>query len=207
MESNVLWVTQRSASRFTTSRPGSTSRHCFSFGHHYDPDNVSFGPVVAVNDELVEAGAGFEEHPHAGLVIVTYVVQGSLAHEGVSAATVGAGQAAVLRCGQGVVHAERNAGGVPLRFVQTWLTTTSPEVSYDVLDAAALTDVAVVDRALVRAGTLPAGAELDVAGHLFVVSGSVALADTVLTEGDSLRTVSPVRVVAVDPAQLVLVRC
>ena len=196
---------RRSTDRFTTSRPGSTSWHSFSFGHHYDETNTSFGPVVAVNDELLEAGAGFEEHPHAGLVIVTYVITGTLAHQGISSREVAAGQAAVLRCGAGVVHAERNAGQGALRFVQTWLATTAPDVSYDVISTSGLTEVAVVEQARVRVGTLPAGADLDVAGHLFVATGTVRLVEQVLADGDSLRTTEPVTVTASDPAQLVLV--
>ena len=160
------------------------TRHCFSFGAHYDPANISFGPVVAVNDELLEPGAGFDEHPHTGLVIVTYVVSGSLAHQGISARTVDAGEVAVLRCGAGVVHAERNGGPGGLRFVQTWLTTDAAETSYDVV-----TGPVEVGDALVTAGDIPTG---PFTGHLFVATGSVGIGDHVLSGGDSIRTSSPV---------------
>ncbi|MFN2539036.1 MAG: pirin family protein [Mycobacteriales bacterium] len=196
---------RRSADRFTTTRPGSTTRHSFSFGHHYDPSNVSFGPIVAVNDEMLAPGAGFDEHPHAGLVIVTYVVTGSLAHQGISSRAVSAGQCAVLRCGTGVIHAERNAGPGELRFVQTWLTSTSTEQSYDVLDVAELAEIGCVDAARVVAGRLPAGSSVEVTGHVFVATGSVTAEGTTLVDGDSLRARELVRLQAVADTQLVLV--
>jgi redox-sensitive bicupin YhaK (pirin superfamily) len=192
---------RRSADRFVTHRPGSTSRHSFSFGHHYDPANISFGPVVAVNDELLAPGAGFDEHPHAGVVIVTYVLTGSLAHQGISSHVVEAGQVAVLRTGPGVVHAERNAGSTELRFVQTWLTTSSDEVSYDVLGVGDLAEVARVGDARVLAGSLSDGSAVELTGHLFVAGGSVEG----LSEGDSLRTTTRVSVLAGTDARLVAV--
>jgi redox-sensitive bicupin YhaK (pirin superfamily) len=184
-----------------THRPGSVSRYSFSFGHHYDATNVSFGPVVAVNDELLEPGAGFEEHRHAGLVIVTYVVAGSLEHQGISSRIVEAGQVAVLRTGAGVVHAERNAGASELRFVQTWLTTGADEVSYDVLDAGDLAGVVRVGEARVLAGTLSAGSAVELTGHLFVARGSLEGLD----EGDSLRTTTQVSLPTTAGTQLVAV--
>ncbi|MCU1601803.1 MAG: Pirin [Frankiales bacterium] len=186
----------RSADRFTTTRDGSSTRYCFSFGHHYDPANVSFGPVVAVNEETVRPGGGFDPHPHAGLVIVTYVVTGSLAHEGISSRTIGVGEIAVLRCGPGVVHAERNAGATELRFVQTWLSTTDPTIGYDVVrDPVTVNDVTVL------AGRLP---ERAFSGHLFVATGSVRVGNEVLTEGDTLRTTDRLRMEPSPGAEVVL---
>jgi mannose-6-phosphate isomerase-like protein (cupin superfamily) len=186
---------RRSADRFTTDRPGSTTRHCFSFGPHYDASNVSFGPVVAVNDEVLAPGAGFDEHPHAGLVIVTYVVAGSLAHQGISSAQVEAGQVAVLRTGAGVVHAERNAGPGELRFIQTWMPTDADEVSYEIVDGPVVGDgwrYEVVH---------PASRVTVGPGHVFVVSGSL----DGLAEGDSVRTSDRVTLVPTPDAVLLAV--
>ena len=188
---------RRAEDRFTTTREGSTTRYCFSFGHHYDAANVSFGPVVAVNDELVQPGGGFPSHRHAGLVIVTYVVRGSLAHQGISSVVVGRGSVAALRCGSGVEHAEVNAGVEELRFVQTWLTAADDEVSYTVDPGPVRVGAAVV-----TAGRL--GAQ-DVAGHLFVATGTVRLGAEVLHEGDSARALSPVPMAPEAGAELVLV--
>ena len=57
-----------------------TTRHSFSFGEHYDPDNVAFGPVLVNNDDYVRSGAGYADHPHADAEIVTWVLSGSLVH-------------------------------------------------------------------------------------------------------------------------------
>jgi hypothetical protein len=108
---------------------------------------------------------------------------------------------AVLRTGPGVVHAERNAGSTELRFVQTWLTTSSDEVSYDVLGVGDLAEVARVGDARVLAGTLSDGSAVELTGHLFVAGGSVEG----LSEGDSLRTTTRVSVLAGTDARLVAV--
>ena len=52
------------------------TRHSFSFGEHYDPDNVGFGTLVALNDETRPGGAGYPEHPHRDTEIVTWVLSG-----------------------------------------------------------------------------------------------------------------------------------
>jgi hypothetical protein len=177
------------------------TRHSFSFGAHYDPANISFGPVVAVNDERLAPGAGFDEHSHAGLVLVTYVVSGSLAHEGIVSSTVSAGQVAVLRAGTGVLHSERNLGETELRFVQTWISCLEDSVSYEVFDAGELAPVAIVRDTRVLVGTLRAGSTVELSGHLTVVSGHV----DELAEGDSLRASRPVVLTAGTDAVMVAV--
>ena len=59
---------------------GRRTQHGLSFGAHYDPEWLSFGPMVCHDDHLLGSGRGFEEHAHADLEIVTYVVSGSLVH-------------------------------------------------------------------------------------------------------------------------------
>jgi hypothetical protein len=152
--------------------------------------------VVAVNDEVLGPGAGFDEHPHSGLVIITYVVAGSLAHQGISSAVVGQGQVAVLKAGTGVVHAERNAGPGDLRFVQTWIATHSDEVSYGVVDGPVVGDSWRFE--VLRLAT---GAAAELTGHVFVTTGSL----DGMAEGDSLRSSEPVRLRAVTDAVLLTV--
>ena len=57
------------------------SRHSFSFGHHYDPDNIHHGVLLVNNDDTVIAGQGFDTHPHSNMEIVTWVLRGSLVHQ------------------------------------------------------------------------------------------------------------------------------
>lgn len=119
---------RRAADRYEGADPegadaGIATRHAFSFGQHYDPDNLRFGPVLACNEESLAAGAGFDEHPHSHTEIVTWVVEGELTHrDGTGAATtVRRGDVQHLAAGSGTRHVERNDGPGPLRFVQMWL--------------------------------------------------------------------------------------
>ncbi|MFJ7203227.1 pirin family protein [Streptomyces sp. NPDC098789] len=106
---------------------GISTRHAFSFGSFYDPDNLGFGPVRACNEEFLAPGAGFEEHAHRHTEIVTWVAEGELTHRDSTghATVVRAGDVQRLSAGDGVRHVERNDAQVPLRFVQMWLTPTN----------------------------------------------------------------------------------
>lgn len=99
------------------------TRHAFSFAGHYDPANTGFGVLSACNEELLEPGAGFEEHPHRDTEIVTWVIEGTLEHRGGdgSAQVLGPGDVQRLSAAGGVRHSECNAGPGPLRFLQMWL--------------------------------------------------------------------------------------
>jgi len=102
---------------------GIDTRHAFSFSGFYDPDNVGFGQLVACNEERLAPGAGFPEHPHRDVEIVTWVVEGELEHLDSTgrSSRVRAGDVQRMGAGSGVRHIERNAGDEPLRFVQMWL--------------------------------------------------------------------------------------
>lgn len=106
---------------------GIDTRHAFSFSGFYDPDNVGFGQLVACNEERLEPGAGFPEHPHRDVEIVTWVVEGELEHIDSTGRTsrVRAGDVQRMGAGSGVRHIERNAGSGPLCFVQMWLVPGS----------------------------------------------------------------------------------
>jgi redox-sensitive bicupin YhaK (pirin superfamily) len=127
---------RRAQSRFRTVTEGTDTRHSFSFGTHYDPANVGFGPLLVHNDDQVRTGAGYPDHPHADAEILTWVLEGSLVHQDSTGhrGLVTPGLAQRLSAGGGVVHAERNdafrtdpaAPLVPVRFVQMWLRPDTP---------------------------------------------------------------------------------
>lgn len=130
---------RRSGDRFATVAPArpdaaegwAVTRHSFSFGEHYDPQNVGFGPLVALNDETVRAGEGYPEHTHRDVDIVTWVLSGVLVHSDSSdddevVATIEPGDVQLLSAGAGVRHAEGAAEEGPVRFVQTWVRTDEP---------------------------------------------------------------------------------
>ncbi|MGF1431382.1 pirin family protein [Kitasatospora sp. LaBMicrA B282] len=117
---------RRTAERYRSQpEPGVETRHAFSFAGHYDPKNVHFGPLLACNEETLAPGAGFEPHRHRDVEIVTWVLDGALAHRDGDghAGVVRPGMVQHLSAGHGVSHTERNVGGAaePVRFVQMWL--------------------------------------------------------------------------------------
>jgi mannose-6-phosphate isomerase-like protein (cupin superfamily) len=120
------------AERFWAKQPGITTRHSFSAGAHYDPDNVSFGPIVGVDEHVVAPGAGFDWHGHRGVTILSWVVEGTLRHEDSNGVErlVGPGEFLVQSTGTGIRHAETNPSSAePLRFWQiTLLGESAPRV-------------------------------------------------------------------------------
>ncbi|WP_042419140.1 pirin family protein [Streptacidiphilus anmyonensis] len=104
--------------------PGVRTAHAFSFSAHYDPANVSFGALLACNEELLAPGAGFAAHRHRDTEILTWVLEGELAHRDDHGheAVVRPGQLQYLSAGSGVSHSEVNAAtDEPVRFLQFWL--------------------------------------------------------------------------------------
>jgi redox-sensitive bicupin YhaK (pirin superfamily) len=219
---------RRAADRFLTTQPGITSRHSFSFGAHYDPENVALGALLAHNDERLAPGAGFGPHAHADVELVTYVVAGSLRHTDAASGTtvLSDGWVQRLDARARVEHEEANAGPDETRFVQAWLRPgDGPPLGYAAAGAgvdlvpgawrvlASGTETAWLPLsapATLRAVRLepPQAVELPVAErlHLYVVSGSVALATgDVLHDEDALRlTGEPVESVVAEAPSLLL---
>ncbi|OBH54922.1 pirin-like bicupin family protein [Mycobacterium sp. E2479] len=110
--------------RAVTNTPWLTSRHSFSFGDHYDPDNTHFGLLLVNNDDIVSPGTGFDTHPHRDMEIVTWVLHGELSHHD-SAGNRGViypGLAQRMSAGSGILHSERNdSRSEPVHFVQMWV--------------------------------------------------------------------------------------
>ncbi|MFB7600492.1 pirin family protein [Streptomyces sp. NPDC056160] len=176
---------------------GITSRHAFSFGPHYDPDNLRFGALVACNEERLAPGAGFAEHPHSHTEIVTWVVEGELTHRDSTgrATVIRPGDLQHLSAAAGVRHVERNDAAGPLTFVQMWLTPRNPggEPRYEVVRALAdATPYAVpAAGATLRVHRLAPGGRTRLPPSAFVyvhvVRGTAELAGTLLAPGDAAR--------------------
>jgi redox-sensitive bicupin YhaK (pirin superfamily) len=95
----------------------------FSFSDYYNPDNINFGVLRVINDDLVKANNGFGPHPHENMEIISYVVEGELTH-GDSMGndnTLTRGQVQYMSAGTGVVHKEANHTDKTLRFLQIWI--------------------------------------------------------------------------------------
>tara|TARA_B100000902_G_scaffold298899_1_gene286285 strand:+ start:321 stop:1100 length:780 start_codon:yes stop_codon:yes gene_type:complete len=109
--------------RFHTQLDWLDSWHSFSFGHHYDPAWMGFGPLLVINDDTIAAGRGFGMHPHRNMEIITVMVEGELTH----ADSIGhcevlrAGEVQRMSAGTGIVHSEINKSSQPCRFLQIWI--------------------------------------------------------------------------------------
>lgn len=94
----------------------------FSFAEYYNPDNISFGMLRVVNDDIVQPGTGFDMHPHKNMEVVSYVIEGELTH-GDSFGNIGVlhrGDAQYLSAGTGAWHSEHATGEGVTRFLQIW---------------------------------------------------------------------------------------
>ena len=130
---------RRSADRFATDIGWLDSKHSFSFGHHYDRDNTHFGLLLVNNDDVVDAGTGFDTHPHRDMEIVTWVLDGSLVHQDSTGhnGIIYPGLAQRMSAGRGIWHSEmNNSGSDDVHFVQMWVTpdTESIDPGYEQLD-------------------------------------------------------------------------
>ncbi|WP_018680760.1 pirin family protein [Actinokineospora enzanensis] len=123
---------RRADERFKTDIGWLDSKHSFSFGHHFRPDNTHFGLLLVNNDDIVTPGAGFETHPHRDMEIVTWVLRGALVHQDSEGhnGIIYPGLAQRMSAGTGILHSEKNdswrlSGGPghadPVHFVQMWV--------------------------------------------------------------------------------------
>lgn len=98
--------------------------HTFSFGRYFDPGHTGFRSLRVLNDDRVAPGAGFPEHSHASMEIVSWIVEGTLVHRDSTGqeARLGPGEAQWMSAGSGIVHSEFNGSqDEPLRFLQLWI--------------------------------------------------------------------------------------
>lgn len=95
----------------------------FSFADYYNPNNMRFGALRVINDDLVAAQTGFETHPHRDMEIVSYVVDGALTHQDSmgNRGTIERGHVQYMSAGTGVFHSEHNLGNETLRLLQIWI--------------------------------------------------------------------------------------
>jgi quercetin 2,3-dioxygenase len=215
---NLLAIGHRRGSeRGVASHGWLNSKHTFSFGDYHDPAHMGFRNLRVINDDRVEAGAGFPTHAHRDMEILSVVLEGALEHKDSigTGSVIRPGDVQRMSAGSGVRHSEFNASKTEeVHFLQIWIQpdaqgiapsyeqkTFKPEETSGVLCLVASHDgrensVTVHANVALYAGRFAANEKtsFELAAHrhlwLHVAKGSVTVNGQSLTAGDAVFSIN-----------------
>lgn len=207
------------------------SKHSFSFGEYYDPAQMHWGPLRVINEDIVAPGAGFPTHPHRDMEILTWVLDGELAHKDSTggAETIKPGELQRMSAGTGIRHSEYNASAQnPVHLLQIWLVPATAGLQpgyeqkrFEGLDGrlrlvaspdAAEGSLTIHQDARLYVGRLAAGQEATLAAQpgrvqwVQVARGGATLNGHALQQGDgaAVRGEDALRIAANDQAEVLV---
>jgi len=198
------------------------SYHTFSFADYRDPEHMGFGHLRVINEDRIQPGTGFGTHGHRDMEIISYVLEGALAHKD----NMGNGSAIVpgdvqrMSAGRGVMHSEFNhAQGGVTHFLQIWIepnvTGIPPSYEQKHFDAASKRgrlrlvaspdgregSVKIHQEAFLYAALLD-GADREVhklqsgrRAYVHVARGKLTVSGKLLEAGDALKAVNAAEIV------------